>query len=161
MGKAAMGDMAPCQHCGRDFVLIDPQRRYCDDCRSRNLPLLATLKRRRSSDPKFIIRSAIHSSIHKALKATRQKKGGRLSEQILGYPIADLKRHLERQFLPGMTWDNHGTRGWHIDHIVPLKSFTFTGPDDPELRAAYALTNLRPLWAADNARKQGRRTLLV
>lgn len=156
-----MGDSIPCAHCKQLFVLVNPSRKYCDGCLSQRLPLLATLKRRRKSDPKFIVRSSMHASIHKALKATRQKKGGRLSEQILGYPIADLRRHLERQFLPGMTWENHGLRGWHIDHIVPLKSFKFTGPDDPELRAAYALSNLRPLWAAENARKQGRRTLLV
>ena len=42
---------------------------------------------------------------------------------------------------------------WHIDHIVPLASFVIAGPDDPELRRAWALTNLRPLWAKDNMRK--------
>ena len=67
--------------------------------------------------------------------------------------------HLERQFLPGMTWGNRGE--WHIDHIVPLASFTFTSPDDPEFRAAWALTNLRPLWAKDNIRKSAKRTHLI
>jgi hypothetical protein len=58
-----------------------------------------------------------------------------------------------------MSWDNIGD--WHIDHIVPLASFTFSSADDPEFRAAWALTNLRPLWAADNMRKHARREFLL
>lgn len=77
----------------------------------------------------------------------------------LGYTVADLRAHLECGFLPGMSWDNIGD--WHIDHIVPLASFTFSSADDPEFRAAWALTNLRPLWAADNMRKHARREFLL
>src|SRR3546814_9626669 len=66
---------------------------------------------------------------------------------------------LERQFLPGMSWDNRGE--WHIDHIRPLCAFEFTSPDDPQFREAWALTNLRPLWARDNLRKGGRLDLLL
>lgn len=62
--------------------------------------------------------------------------------------------HLERQFLPGMTWENRGE--WHIDHIRPLCSFQFQTPDCPQFREAWALTNLQPLWAQDNLKKGGR-----
>jgi hypothetical protein len=67
--------------------------------------------------------------------------------------------HLERQFLSGMTWANRGQ--WHIDHIQPRSSFKFVGPDDPEFKACWALSNLRPLWKADNLKKNARRTLLL
>lgn len=95
--------------------------------------------------------------IHACLK--RGSKGGAKTEALVGWTMADLRAHLERQFLPGMSWEN--MREWHIDHIVPLASFTITGPDDPELRRAWALTNLRPLWAKDNIRKGARRTSLL
>ena len=52
-------------------------------------------------------------------------KGGRKWESIVGYDVCDLHRHLERQFLPGMSWDNYG-RGkgkWQIDHIIPRSTF--------------------------------------
>jgi hypothetical protein len=67
--------------------------------------------------------------------------------------------HLERQFLPGMSWENR-TR-WDVDHIVPLKAFSFTSAEDPDFRAAWHLSNLRPLWSGDNVKKQGRRTHLI
>lgn len=89
----------------------------------------------------------------------REGKGGRKSEELLGYSMQELAAHLERQFLKGMSWENMSK--WHIDHIVPLSSFTITGPDDPELRRAWALTNLRPLWAIDNQRKHSKRTHLL
>src|SRR3546814_5744253 len=86
-------------------------------------------------------------------------KNGRSWETLGGYTVADLMAHLERQFLPGMSWDNRGQL--HIDHIRPLCSFEFTSPDDPQFREAWALTNLRPLWARDNLRKGGRLDLLL
>lgn len=70
---------------------------------------------------------------------------------LLGWTIPELRAHLERQFVGEMSWKNMGE--WHIDHIIPLSSFTFDGTDDPEFRRAWALTNLRPLWAQDNMQK--------
>lgn len=86
-------------------------------------------------------------------------KGGRSWQQLVGYTAADLKAHLERQFLRGMTWENYGD--WHVDHIVPIASFEITGADDPALRICWGLPNLRPMWAADNIRKSDNRTHLI
>jgi hypothetical protein len=58
-----------------------------------------------------------------------------------------------------MSWDNVGK--WHIDHIIPLSSFRFTSMDDPEFRAAWALSNLRPMWATENILKGARRLTLL
>lgn len=63
------------------------------------------------------------------------------------------------QFLPGMSWDNMAE--WHIDHILPLASFSYASASDPEFRAAWALTNLRPLWSAENMQKGAKRVLLL
>lgn len=80
-------------------------------------------------------------------------------EQRLGYTMEQLAVHLERQFLPGMSWENRAE--WHIDHIVPLSSFKYETPDCPEFRAAWALTNLRPMWARANESKGSKRTFLL
>lgn len=86
-------------------------------------------------------------------------KGGRSWESLLGYSAADLRAHLERQFERGMNWDNYGE--WHVDHILPVASFSFASPDDPEFKACWALANLRPLWGTDNLCKSDKRLFLL
>lgn len=87
-------------------------------------------------------------------------KNGRTFASVFGYTAEQLKRHLERQFHEGMSWENYGTI-WHVDHIVPLASFKLETVDDAEFKAAFALTNLRPLWAEDNIEKRDRRLYLL
>lgn len=67
----------------------------------------------------------------------------------LGCSIIDLKKHLESQFQPGMSWENYGLKGWHIDHIIPLASAN----TEEEIYGLFHYTNLQPLWAADNLKK--------
>ena len=40
--------------------------------------------------------------------------------EILGISYEEFSLYMERQFVDGMSWDNHGE--WHIDHIIPLAS---------------------------------------
>lgn len=84
----------------------------------------------------------------------KKAKGGHPWQELVGYTLDELRAHLESRFLPGMSWENFGD--WHIDHARPLASFSFTGPADPDFRAAWALSNLQPLWALDNIRKGAR-----
>lgn len=69
----------------------------------------------------------------------------------LGCTIPELKAYLESKFLPGMTWENHTYTGWHIDHIIPLCKFDLT--DREQFLKATHYTNLQPLWAEDNWKK--------
>lgn len=62
-----------------------------------------------------------------------------------------IKKHLESQFKEGMSWDNYGKFGWHIDHIIPLSSFDLT--DKNEIKIAFHYLNLQPLWAYENLSK--------
>lgn len=106
--------------------------------------------------PGEILNNRMRSAINQRM---RDGKGGRSWRALVGYGPEELMAHLERQFVKGMTWDNVGE--WHIDHIVPLSSFTFDSVDDPEFRRAWALPNLRPLWAAENKSKYAKRTHLI
>ena len=118
--------------------------------------IIARQNATRRSRPIERVRDSISRGVWRALKG---RKAGTKVEGILGYSMEDLRRHLERQFLKGMNWDNYGT--WHIDHIVPVSSFTISGIDDPELRRAWDLPNLRPLWARDNLSKNDKRETLL
>lgn len=86
----------------------------------------------------------------------RGAKGG-ATEEIVGYTKGELVSHLERQFTDGMSWENYGK--WHIDHIRPLSSFE--GASRETIRKAWCLSNLRPLWGADNLKKSAKITHLI
>jgi len=91
------------------------------------------------------VRSLVHRSIVRGTKSDATFK-------LLGYTRDQLMAHLERQFLPGMTWENYGPV-WHIDHIVPLAVHNYEAPHHADFKRAWALSNLRPLWARDNMAK--------
>lgn len=111
---------------------------------------------RRASDPSWRISAHMKTMMHRGLSGGKQGQSWR---EFVPYTLQELMDHIERQFLPGMTWENRTE--WHIDHIVPLSSFSFTSPEDADFKAAWALTNLRPLWAKDNMRKSAKRTHLL
>lgn len=66
--------------------------------------------------------------------------------------MAELIVHLESKFRPGMTWENRGKKGWHIDHIKPLSAFDLTDPG--QVSDACHYTNLQPLWWKENLDKR-------
>lgn len=110
-------------------------------------------------------RGRLQERCKEALKtALGRKKGGRSTKSIFGYDHMQLVEHIERQFLPGMAWENYGS-AWHIDHIRPQASFELIGPDGEvdwqAVRDCWSLTNLRPLWAVENIRKRAKRTHLI
>jgi hypothetical protein len=98
-------------------------------------------------------------SISQRIRTFLTGKDGESTSKIVGYSAADLVAHLERQFLRGMSWDNYGE--WHVDHIIPLSSFKAESFDDPDVKRAWSLPNLRPIWKFDNIAKSNRRTHLI
>jgi hypothetical protein len=120
------------------------------DYRKRNA---ASTKSRRQRNP-------LHFRVHDAMrKSLRGEYRSHKLEAILGYSIETLARHLERQFLPGMSWSNIGK--WHVDHILPQSMFRFTSSKDVDFKLCWALANLRPLWAKDNVKKNASRQHLL
>jgi len=105
-------------------------------------------------DAKFRLVNSTRTGISRAIKDCKGKI------RHLPYTGEDLCIHLERQFLDGMSWGNYGE--WHVDHIIPLSSFKFgSDPSCEEFQACWALSNLRPMWAAENMSKKDKRTHLI
>lgn len=100
------------------------------------------------------VHNRMSSAIYQALK---EHKAGRKWEALAGYTLADLVRHMERQFVRGMSWENMGQ--WHIDHIRPKSGFDQTDP--VQFRECWGLANLRPLWAPANQAKAAKREHLL
>jgi hypothetical protein len=80
-------------------------------------------------------------------------------QRLLGWSINDLAIHLEKQFKDGMSWSNMDK--WDVDHVVPLVKFKFTSNRSPEFRAAWAITNLQPMWSGENRKKSAHRLYLL
>jgi hypothetical protein len=69
--------------------------------------------------------------------------------EYVGCSPQKLKLFLENKFLDGMSWENYGKFGWHIDHIIPLSS----AKNDKDLIKLFHFSNLQPLWWEDNLKK--------
>ena len=81
-------------------------------------------------------------------------KGSKTAD-ILGCTWDQLKKHLEMQFLPGMSWANYGK--WHVDHILPLARAEGIG----DLMSRMKYNNLRPIWGCDNISKGAKPFFLI
>jgi hypothetical protein len=68
---------------------------------------------------------------------------------ILGAEPQTIKEHIEKQFKDGMSWENYGYYGWHIDHIIPLSS---ANTEEDVFKLCH-YTNLQPLWCGENYKK--------
>ncbi|MFC5584473.1 hypothetical protein ACFPOD_05075 [Nitratireductor kimnyeongensis] len=111
-----------------------------------------TQKKRRLT-AKGRIEDTMSSSLYQAVKGA---KSGRRWETLVGYTVEELMAHLESLFLPGMTWENYGRGGWHIDHKIPRSAFNYETPDHIDFRRCWSLDNLQPLWERDNIVKGNR-----
>lgn len=99
-------------------------------------------------EPKLLlearVRSAVSTALSNGIKSSK-------TFDILGYTPSDLKSHLESLFKDGMSWENYGRGGWHIDHIRPLVMFDTNTEEG--IREAWCLNNVQPLWERENCSK--------
>ena len=102
-------------------------------------------------DPIKRIHRNFSEIVRRYMRRFKQNKPVGGWQAIVGYSIVDLKEHLEKQFQPGMSWENYGE--WHIDHIIPKSAFDVEHYCDTEFLKCWALDNLQPLWAKDNVKK--------
>lgn len=107
----------------------------------------ASKARSRAKHPEILLKSRVRSRIGQALRKGYKKFYN--STQMLGCSYAELKKHLEGLFQPGMTWENRGE--WEIDHIRPCASFDLMIPE--QQKCCFHYTNLQPLWKHENRAK--------
>jgi hypothetical protein len=107
-----------------------------------------TLRTRERTDLNYKLLCTLRARIRRALIGFNKKS---TTSALLGCSICECRQYLESKFLPGMSWDNYGLYGWHIDHIRPCASFDLTDPE--QQKQCFHYTNLQPLWAYDNLQK--------
>ena len=112
---------------------------------------------RRNYRKKNRLRLRLRKRIREVLLGVAKKSDN--TRALIGCSSGALRQHLESLFKPGMTWENYGFRGWHVDHVRPCASFDLTDPE--QQRACFNFKNLQPLWARDNLTKHAKWTPAV
>jgi guanylate kinase len=102
----------------------------------------------------YKLRILTMNAIGRSFIKTSIPEQDRIIFEKLNYSIEDLKKHLEAQFQPGMTWDNYGE--WHVDHVRPESWFKYVDNKDPAWIECWSLNNLQPMWASQNIRKSNK-----
>lgn len=133
----------------RDIILlkVSNKRRTDEERKKRN----EYKRNRRLKDPIYKLTDNVRARLTDYLKTTGITKSKRTFD-IVGCSPPELKEHISNQFIDGMSWDNYGYYGWHIDHITPLSS----AKTEEEIYKLAHYTNLQPLWAEDNLSKGDR-----
>jgi hypothetical protein len=131
------------------------EKQYYHQNRKERIDQAAHYARKRTKiDNIYKFTRGIRSLINGAFKRVKTKNFKKQTKTyiLLGCTIVELRVHLEKQFQPGMTFENYGLNGWHIDHIIPLASAN----TQKEIESLCHYTNLQPLWAKDNIKKGSR-----
>jgi hypothetical protein len=132
--------------CGR-LALKGSKYSLCkscsDQCRSKNKT--AYQKNRKKKHLPTRVRENIKARLKTALT---QRKSDSIVE-YLGCSMDDYMSYLESKFQEGMSWDNYGKGGWHIDHVIPLKT-------DYSDMSLHNYTNTQPIWEDEHFEKTAR-----
>jgi len=102
-----------------------------------------------NSNPKIKLKNSLRSRINELMN---KKYNNPRTLDMVGCDYEFLIKYIESKFTEGMSWDNYGYYGWHLDHIIPLSS----AKTEEEISKLYHYTNLQPLWAKDNLQKSNK-----
>jgi hypothetical protein len=99
---------------------------------------------------------SMKSDLRKLILVYIKKQKNRLdfkepTENILGISFEGFMEHISKQFLQGMSWENHGE--WHIDHIIPCN---MSNGDVNVLIKLFNYQNCQPMWGKDNLSKHSK-----
>lgn len=106
------------------------------------------IRNKRQSDPVFKLMDGLRTHFYIMLNGNMKVDSVR---KLIGCTKEELLDKLEEKFQPGMTRENRGNNGWHVDHIISCALYNFNSEE--EQKCCYHYSNLQPLWARDNMAK--------
>lgn len=136
----------------------DKYRQKDKEYREKNIEKVGESRRKYMANllktPRGRLNHLISLGIRQRLK--KDSKAGRHWETLVDFTLDELKQHIEKQFTDGMNWERYIKGEIHIDHIIPLSVHNFETPEDVDFKKAWALDNLRPMWAQENIIKSNK-----
>lgn len=134
-----------------EFWLLRSAIKQKYECRLHRKALYDKMRR----DPSKRLRKSISNLIRDCVAKHSAFKEGSFPKYV-DWTVDELKMHLESLFQPGMTWENYGRGGWHIDHRIPDSWFDYSSIKDEGFKKSWALENLQPMWEKENCSKSNR-----
>ena len=140
-----------CKECKGSSICQHNRERYiCKDCQGGGI---CEHNRRRSMCKECDVIGYISHTIRSRIRDSIKREKSKASIEYLGCSIEEFKEHIEKQFKPDMTWENHGDV-WHIDHVIPLK---YDNPTIEQVIERLHWKNTQPMYASENLSKGNRR----
>jgi hypothetical protein len=106
------------------------------------------------TDPEYRLlvrcRARVRSAIKKGWKSAS-------TMELVGCSISVARAYIESQFYPNpetgeeMSWNNNSTKGWEIDHVIPLVSFDQKIPENQ--KKSFNVSNMQPMWVKEHKAK--------
>jgi hypothetical protein len=105
-------------------------------------------RERKRKNPSIRIKANLRKRLSTLVSKAIAKKHSQTMD-LLGCDIIFFLEYLQNKFTEGMTLENYGK--WHLDHIIPCYYFDLI--DIEEQKKCFHFTNIQPMWAIDNLRK--------
>jgi hypothetical protein len=132
---------------------INRQVKYQDNNKEKvNIRRRRRETERRNTDILYKLQISVRNRLKHYLKSKNLTSYSNKTKDFVGCSPNELKEYLENKFKEGMSWENFGFYGWHIDHIIPIS-------EAKTIEDIYKLshfTNLQPLWAEENYKKSNK-----
>lgn len=102
---------------------------------------------RRKTDLRCNLNHRMSAAIRTCLKSG---KDGRHWEDLVGYTLRILIKHLKKTIPKGYAWQDFLNGKLHLDHKIPISAFNFSKPEHIDFKKCWALSNLQLLPAKEN-----------
>ncbi len=122
----------------------DKVKSYQKEYRKKNKKKINDRNKKNKLKINYNIEQALRIRILRAIKRSKNIKSDS-TINLIGCNIDLFKSYIESKFTKGMTWENRGLYGWHLDHIKPCSSFDLSCPK--QQKQCFHYTNIQPLWA--------------
>ena len=101
---------------------------------------------KRARDIQYRVSANLRARVRDRVRNAKSSKT-EATMKLLGCSVDFFMDYISSKFQEGMSWENYGE--WHLDHIKPL----YLSENEEDLLLLNHYTNLQPLWAKDNLRK--------
>jgi hypothetical protein len=128
------------------------------DCYHRNKEkYLSTRNKKLKEDVSFSLSFRFSNLLRIYLRGNKNNKKW---QNIVGYDIKKLQKHLTETIPSGYGWIDYLGGKLHIDHIIPQSLYKFSSYNK-EFRKCWNLRNLRLLESGENVSKQNKLDVLL
>lgn len=104
-----------------------------------------------NTNKKAVTARMVSNIRHRIILTLKGETKSKKTIELLGCSLEEFHSHIKKQFQQGMTFENYGKYGWHLDHIIPCARFDLSQSEHQKI--CFNFKNLQPMWAIENLSK--------